>query len=478
MRFSSPRTFLVLAALFCAAALPLLTAPTQAQQTQSTQSDESAKRTAWRKTMKETHFPHRGCFNVSYPSTEWQEVGCVTAPDTPLVPAKAALPRKGVRPDTVGDTSGDYTAYVTSGPISSSEGSFPTVTGLGSATNYSLQLNSNLFSTPACSGAANQATCWGWQQFVFQNSGSVYMEYWLINYANPCPGGWNTFTAYGPNYCWKNSAATSTPIQSWVNLPYLTLTGNAVGGSDTAIFTTPGDSLSAVAQDSVLYLEEGWDASEFNVFGNGNGDQVSFNLGSTFVVQTAVTNGTTNAPTCGLASYTAETNNLYLAPQSGPLCCPYGGASPYIQFVESNNSVATATCGATGVNFTASVSFAPTNLNFNVRLDPPGPPSGFAMPFTVTNNYSNVSLDLSTFSSSSYYLSVVSSGSVNLFNGTYATANCPSTLAAGQSCKAVAVFGGATPGTFSGYITVTGTAETSPPAALSGTLPFSASVIE
>lgn len=328
------------------AILPVLNLPCQAQQIRPTQSEESSKREAWRKSMKKTPLPKSGCFTASYPSTRWQEVTCTTAPNVPYPPAN------GAKPQTVGNGN-DNTANVTSGLLSSAEGSFPTVTGLTSANSYSLQLNSNTFyNTPSCSGAANPSQCRGWQQFVYSESASqVFMQYWLINWGTTCSSGWKTFTQNGTIDCWKNSSAASVPGQSFINLPYLTLTGAAAGGTDTAMLGTSSGDLSAVGQDSALNLEQYWTDAEFNVFGDGNGSQVNFNSGSTFVVQTSVDNGTTNPPACGTAGFTGETNNLNLVQP----CCPYGGASPSIQFMESNASGATATCGPNGLegNFAA-----------------------------------------------------------------------------------------------------------------------------
>lgn len=321
---------------------PILNLACRAQQIRPGQSEESAKRKAWRESMKRTPVPHKGCFNASYPSAEWQEATCTVAPDVPLLPAR------GAHADTAGGGI-DNIAYATSGLLSSAEGSFLAVSGLTSATSYSMQLNSNNFSTPACNGAANPAACSGWQQFVFQSSGSVYMQYWLFNFGTACPEGWNTFagTPTEEAGCWMNSSATGVP--GWAisisYLPYITLTGNATGGTDTVIVGTVDGNLSAVGQNTVLNLGQGWSSAEFNIVGDGNGDQVSFNSGSTFVVQTSINNGTTNAPACESGGYTAETNNLNLVTP----CCPYGGTSPSIQFMESNASGAAASCGANGI---------------------------------------------------------------------------------------------------------------------------------
>jgi len=333
----------------------------QAQKIPPGHAADAAQWKAWRESMKQTPVPSKGCFTATYPSPEWRQAACTVAPDVPLLPARGAA-----HIDTVGNTIDD-TAYATSGVLSSAEGYFVTVSGLTSGNAYSLQVNTNTFSTSACSGAANPAACWGWQQFVYESSGSVFMQYWLINYAEKCPSGWNTFTQYGPIYCWKNSSATGVSGEPVSELEYMSLTGKASGGTDTAVVNTGYGNVSAVGADTVLNLEQSWNSAEFNIFGNGNGDQVNFNSGTTLVVQTAINNGTTNAPVCRSLSYTAETNNLSLV--GG--CCPYGGTTPDIQFMESNASGATATCGTYGLqgNFTAEPYV--TNVNVTVSGGPP-----------------------------------------------------------------------------------------------------------
>jgi hypothetical protein len=142
--------------------------PAMAEETQragaSTQrSDEdAAKLTAWRKSMARVPLPKKGCFGASYPNAEWREVPCVKAPSIRF---------------QVGDGDAhDFSAR--GGPISSVTGSFMSVTGVsgfgdetdtasGTTSSYSLQLNTNQFSTPMCSGAKDPSKCTGAQQFIF-----------------------------------------------------------------------------------------------------------------------------------------------------------------------------------------------------------------------------------------------------------------------------------------------------------------------
>ena len=300
---------------------------------------------AWRETMKKHPLPKKkGCFHATYPATEWTETTCTVAPNRPYPPvhARGSQPM----PNTVGGGGSDYTAKAVSGLLSSADGSFLSIAGLTSATIYSLQLNSNTFTTSACSGAAYPSACLGWQQFVFSYSSSqVFMQYWLLNWNTTCPGGWTGWPNGTNDDCYFNSTATNVPVQPFANIPQLELTGEAASGTDTIVLSTPDGNLSAVGQDSVLNLDQGWDAAEFNIFGDCCGNQVNFNSGSTFVVQTSVNNGSTDAPYCPNESFTGETNNLNLIGS----CCSYGGPSPNIQFMESSDSSATASCGASGL---------------------------------------------------------------------------------------------------------------------------------
>ena len=136
----------------------------------------------------------------------------------------------------------------------------------------------------------------------------------------------------------------------------------------------------------MLGLEQGWTEAEFNVFGNGNGSQVNFNTGTTFAVQTSMYNGTSFTPSCTQTSLTGEANNLSLSPSSSPACCPYSGYEPGIQFVESNASGATATCGSNGLSNLAATPYTenatatildnnnPPDIEFSANLidDTPG----------------------------------------------------------------------------------------------------------
>ena len=285
---------------------------------------EAQARASWRDTMVRTVAPDDGCFYAGYPSTVWLKVGCTTAPDRPY------MPRSGAIANTVGDGV-DYVAQVT-GLITNSIGTFPTVKGVrterdeGQANVYSLQLNSNFMSgTAACDGISG---CLSWLQFVYSSGEqSAFMQYWLINFGNHCPRGWNAFR---PD-CFKNSAAIAVPTIPIAQLSSLQMSGTAVkNGKDTLIFTTETEAFATTGRDSVVDLATAWNESEFNIIGDGGGSKATFNKGSSITVKIAVDDGAINPAACvANAGTTGETNNLTLGS-----CSPVAG--PAIQFTESN----------------------------------------------------------------------------------------------------------------------------------------------
>ena len=284
----------------------------------------------WREAISNTPTPGEGCFKAAYPSATWARADCVTAPDTPYIP------RLGHGGFTVGNGN-DYAAVVT-GLISNGKGSFPTVTGVtretgagGAPNTYSIQLNSQFFTTAACNGSSNKANCLGWEQFVYSSSSQAgFMQYWLINYGTPCPsGGWMAFSGS----CYRNSRAVSVPKEAITQLSHLTVTGKAVsGGIDTFTMTTATNAYSTTGNDTVVFLAKSWNASEFNIIGDGGGSGAKFNRGSKVTVKIALTDGSSSAPVCkSHDGTTGETNNLNLGS-----CTAAGGSTPSVTFTESN----------------------------------------------------------------------------------------------------------------------------------------------
>jgi hypothetical protein len=297
----------------------------------------------WRRSMVVTARPTRGCFVAAYPQMQWTEAHCVAAPKVPLRPRSG-----GARVvQAVGDGS-DFSAVV-AGEATLGEGSFDSVSGVtsesgaGTANAYTLQLNTEFFSTTTCSGGA--AGCEGWEQFVHYNDpGSTsigFIQYWMLGYKNACPSGWTT---YGAD-CYTNSTyGVEVPTQTIATLSQITLTGTAPSGTadDTVTVSIDGVLHSVSGQSYFPDLAQHWNTSEFNIFGPGNGSQAAFNAGATLVVRTAMNSGTTGAPSCDAEGFTAETNNLNLVTTAAG---ETGSKLPSIVFTESYaNTPKPATC--------------------------------------------------------------------------------------------------------------------------------------
>jgi hypothetical protein len=319
--------------------------PSQTPPPATTQPPPTKSLRDWHKDMTRVPLPKKGCFTSSYPSTEWQEVPCTTAPARPYPPAR------GPRPDTVGNGN-DVSAQVAS-HISEVIGSFDNVTGVtsvsspGGVSDFSLQLNANFFTTPACNGAATPSACRGWQQFVYSNGGSAFMQYWLINYDTTCPAGWILFPHPNDpgNDCFVNgNNAVAVPVQTVANLVNLSLTGQAnAGGTDTIIMATGSNLYSAQNDDNVVDLAQGWQAAEFNIVGDCCLSQATFNSGSTIVVRTSVDYGSPNAPSCLGQGFTGETNNLFFVQASA---VPPSESLSAVVFTQSSTASTTSPCSS------------------------------------------------------------------------------------------------------------------------------------
>jgi predicted secreted protein len=327
--------------------------PLTAQEAQGRPVKDPA-REAWRKAMVQRPLPRNGCFTANYPETEWHEVKCVPPP-TVYYPPQG---RGGNGHFTVGNGT-DWSAQ-SAGLINSAEGSFLSVNGGASVSAFSLQVNPWPFNTTACNGG--NAGCQGWAQFILSQAGvppscagtpCIFIEYWLLGYGLSCPAG-QPWQSDGAGDCVFNTPASlvSSPITA-ADLPNLTLTGTAnAGGQDVVALGISGAPLTAVAQDSAVVLSAGWNTVEFNVFGDSNlHSNAAFSTPTTIDLETAINDGTTNPPLCRSGGVTAETNSLNLADVTGSstlVCCPYGGTSPRIEFMETNAGH-TATCGPTRI---------------------------------------------------------------------------------------------------------------------------------
>ncbi|HEY2510549.1 MAG TPA: hypothetical protein VGI39_06825 [Polyangiaceae bacterium] len=303
----------------------------------------------WRRQISKTPLPKEGCFDAVHPSTQWVEVPCATgrhshpaAPTMP-VPADSLTDTEASSGASGGGRVHPFTsAKVSSGTLSSAEGSFPSATGLtsekgnGASNSFSIQLNtqSNLTNsaiTALCKSTATPASCKGWVQFVYWE-GAAEIWYNLVGAGNKCPssawkndGGACYFEA-------PNSAVISAqPISNLVNM---TLTGSAGGTTDTVIVTTGPGQMHAATNTSLVDLSASWTYADFNVLGDSSYAEAVFNSGTTLAVQLLTDSGSTSPPACGPAdSTTGESNNLSIVPGS---CCTFGGSSPGVLWTESN----------------------------------------------------------------------------------------------------------------------------------------------
>ena len=272
-----------------------------------------------------------------------------------------------MRGATVGDGT-DFTAVVT-GHVSFAEGEFQDVTGVKSeyvlkrkhhiANVYSLQLNTQFFSTVSCAnlGSPDPQNCVGWEQFAYDTGPPVglFIEYWLADFGpggTKCPSGWHKLFAKTQNEvdCWINSALIPTPVVPITSLEKLRLLGAAAYASKSQDFAELIDGYSSIyyvaGQNWFPDLDTQWQTAEFNIFGDCCGDQATFNAGSTIDVRTEVDSGATKAPTCGSQGFTAESNNLFLT--KTPVKWPQA-QYPSIIFTETNNTKrAKASCATEG----------------------------------------------------------------------------------------------------------------------------------
>lgn len=274
----------------------------------------------------------------------------MTPPRLPYAPAR------GHRPFTIGNNN-DF-AGQSSGTINGAEGSFDSVAGVTSETglvgssgttpvadSYSLQINTNRFTTSAC-GSPNPG-CQGWQQFVYSsNQARIFIQYWLIKYNKTCPSGWNTLAFPGPTdiSCYRNAPMAATvakqPITNLANLR-LTASANTAGNDTVEMFvnaTTP--TATAANVGSTLNLGSSWKDAEFIVAGDCCNHVANFNSGSTIVVRTTIHHGRKDAPTCVSEGFTGETNNLNLV----DTVAIGTGPSPAIVSRQSNTLTGTAGC--------------------------------------------------------------------------------------------------------------------------------------
>jgi hypothetical protein len=337
----------------------------------------------------------------------------------------------------------DYAAQV-SGLIAKATGSFadvsPGITEQGQfdgsgpqvANTYSLQLNTNFFSSsPACSGISG---CLAWQQFVYDSSNNaIYMQYWLIYYltgTNACPSGWITYATISS--CFVNSNAVFvSPTITAAELATTTLSGSAMpGGSDTLTLTAGTQAFAVSNADSQVSLATAWNQTEWGVFGDGGGGAANFGANTTLEPETTIVSNSPAAPTCTAnAGTTGETNNLTLSttPALG------SSTSGMIGSLQTNANPGTASCASvapTNIPSTTVVSGAseayPVSNQYTATVTPTYPPSLYP-PVAGTVSFSNGGSAIN--------------GCQNLAVGTGGKAVCTADLAIGSHSIAAAYSG-------------------------------------
>ena len=280
----------------------------------------------WHEEIANLRTPGSGCYHASYPSLQWHSTACLVVPDVPLAPR---LPSRG-GPLAIGNGS-DYSAQV-SGTISQATGTFDNVSssltekgqigGVGAQVKnaFTLQLNSEFFSTPVCSKSGTPSKCLGWQQFVYAyhytgTTNLVFMQYWLLYWDTTCPSGWMTYNAGGGDiFCYANSAGTSYGSLPAKDLGDISFVAKAASGGDdpVTLSSSSGGASSASGLDSKLHLAAVWNTTEWGAFGDAGGAEANFGADSTIEAQTAFQATSSSAPTCVVEGFTGETNNLNL----------------------------------------------------------------------------------------------------------------------------------------------------------------------
>jgi hypothetical protein len=328
-------------------AIPLAASRAQTPQQANPPRPSAEARKGYEERMMSIHPARPGCFEAHFPEERWVEKPCLPAPRTPNQHAQ------GPHPNNVGDGT-DFFATVTSGNISQVTGSFDSVSGvvnllgpiLGDTSvvhpnAYAMQMNSNTFTPSICGTLTNCA----WVQFIFSqtqcgSSPCVFIEYWLLNHASPCPtnASWNFYNGSVPGTtpgCFLNTPATSLAAVPLSDLGSLRVVAKTQGGNDIVTISDVNGTLGSASNASIASLASGWTGVEYNLVGDCCSVETFFTDTTTasLTLRVATVNGTTNAPNCAstFSGTTAESNNLNLT--GG--CAPVSGANPAIVFTES-----------------------------------------------------------------------------------------------------------------------------------------------
>jgi hypothetical protein len=349
---------LILIPLATSASAPLQANPPRAKVIPLLSPQEYKRQAGWRKAIAAKRPSAKGCFTAKYPSLKWQTVRCVPTPKYPMPPKHGVVPLIGG-----GGNGSDVSAQAPTGHISSATGSFDTLTNVTSesgpignagssfANTYTLQVNSEFFTTTVCNASTN-AACRGWEQFVFENNPNnnrAFIQYWLTDFGASCPANFQSFTIGTHADCvqiFNTSGAVPTTAVPVTNLGQVTLTGAASAGADSVTMTIGGTAFSRAGDNSVN-ASSGWTIAEFNVFGDGGnasgGGTATFNNGAALVTRTRIIYGGRAAPNCVAQGFTGEFNNLSFGPLPPPAASQPG---PAVIFNESTAGGAPSACAA------------------------------------------------------------------------------------------------------------------------------------
>ncbi|HUA11176.1 MAG TPA: hypothetical protein VMA83_04150 [Solirubrobacteraceae bacterium] len=357
---------------------------------------------AWGAAMRRISVPSTGCFTAAYPRREWRPARCGHGPKLPATPPGPSIPPlAGVSPATVGN--GYAYSLDSSEPITSATGSFPSVSPGATEhdrtfpthlNEYSLQLNTSLFTTPSCAGSPNPDSCWGWEQFLYQEyPGGISMQFWLINFnptkAQPCPSGFFQYEGSGQCAAFSDVAITAQPTIAELTKVTLTGTVSSSGcGCDEVKMIEPSGNASAEASpDSTLHLAGSWSGVEFGIYGDCCLGEAVFTSGAgspppSLLLKTSLEPAGPTAPTCSLEGFTGETNNLELQPTPEISYWRSGGApSTFVDEQSSSGRAPPSECAAEttalpvqapGVTTTAAESIGETTALLTAEVDPEG----------------------------------------------------------------------------------------------------------
>ena len=281
----------------------------------------------WEEAMMATPLPDVGCFDATFPVPGWKEVACA-------VPEEEYLFDIGGPPPGVGP----YAFRTSTNPtFTSVEGSFRT-SGLTTTNQYdskprsthggpknwfSVQLNTNHYSTSNCSSGG--PGCMGIQQFVYENHGTgggqICHQYWLTDFGpGGCPSGFGHPSGY-PNHCYKTNWGPTVNSHTITILDKVKLTGkityNILGQAVDGVYLITNDqNISVKAVEASSGLNGQWTEADFNVYGHDGGSGAIFANGSNIEVYMFFS-GISYVPGDGWfwapKTHTGEYNNLNMS---------------------------------------------------------------------------------------------------------------------------------------------------------------------